>query len=431
MGLFDRTPGKSGASGDDASTTPSGRVDHGDDDLFDAIDAADGIDVPDVTRPLDVPRAETPAHPEPTEPAEVSAVADHGDDQAPEGEPDPADPADPADATDLTDPVSPAKPKRDIYAVSGRARPQRIEPRSAEPVRPQELTDDTKTEVFGAAGVDPAYTGANPGAEDQNQTLVFGGQAGASGRATYGTDGTVGTVGTDGTGAPSAAAGDGQESAETSVFAVGPAGTRPAEDAPVTTPVSPVFPDDPRTDADPAAADTPAGDPRRGTLDFGLFLLRVVIGGLLVVRGLQTLFAFGGDPGISALEQTLSAYSVADILAVALPVAQIVAGGLLVFGLLTPVGGALTVAVAGFLALHNVSLWDSGYWPYTLSPQVQYWGLTGLAGLVLTFTGPGRYSADVSRGWATRPLASAWVFFVVGLAGAAGLWLAVGGGSPF
>jgi putative oxidoreductase len=331
----------------------------------------------------------------------------------------------------------PRNRKRDIYAVSGRARPQRIEPRSTEPARPQEPADDTRTEVFGAAAVDPAYTGANTGADDQNQTLAFGGPVGASGRDTYGTDGTAGTAGTAGTGAPdyagapSASAGDAQESAETSVFAVGTAGTPPAEDAPVTTPVSPVFPDDPRTDADPAAADAPAGDPRRGTLDFGLFLLRVVIGGLLVVRGLQTLFAFGGDPGISALEQTLSAYNVADILAVALPVAQIVAGGLLVFGLLTPVGGALTVALAGFLALHNVSLWDSGYWPYTLSPQVQYWGLTGLAGLVLTFTGPGRYSADVSRGWATRPLASAWVFFVVGLAGAAGLWLAVGGGNPF
>jgi putative oxidoreductase len=330
--------------------------------------------------------------------------------------------------TDPTDPVSPAKPKRDIYAVSGRARPQRIEPRSAEPARPQEPADDTRTEVFGAAAVDPAYTGANTAADDQNQTLAFGGPVGASGRATHG---TAGTGAPDYAGAPSASAGDAQESAETSVFAVGTAGTPPAEDAPVTTPVSPVFPDDPRTAADPAAADAPAGDPRRGTLDFGLFLLRVVIGGLLVVRGLQTLFAFGGDPGISALEQTLSAYNVADILAVALPVAQIVAGGLLVFGLLTPVGGALTVALAGFLALHNVSLWDSGYWPYTLSPQVQYWGLTGLAGLVLTFTGPGRYSADVSRGWATRPLASAWVFFVVGLAGAAGLWLAVGGGNPF
>jgi putative oxidoreductase len=419
MGLFDRKPDKAGTSGDDASTTPSGRVDH-DDDLFDAVESVDGIDVPDVTRPLDVPRsdkpaAEKPGAPEPSEPTEAPATDDRGDGQAGVGEPEP------------TEPAEPAKPKRDIYAVSGRARPQRIEPRSAEPASPPDTADDTRTEVFGAAAVDPAYTGAgaDAGAEDQNQTLAFGGPAGTSGRATYGADAP------DYAGVTSAPAGDARESAETSVFAVGTAGTPTTEDGAVPTPVSPVFPDESRSDADADATAASGGDPRRGTLDFGLFLLRVVIGAILAVRGLQTLFAFGGDPGISAFEQTLSAYSFADILAVALPVAQIVAGGLLVFGLLTPVGGALTVAVAGFLALHNVSLWDSGYWPYTLSPQVQYWGLTGLAGLVLTFTGPGRYAADISRGWATRPLASAWVFFVVGLAGAAGLWLAVGGGNPF
>ncbi|HIW91253.1 MAG TPA: DoxX family protein, partial [Candidatus Corynebacterium avicola] len=180
-------------------------------------------------------------------------------------------------------------------------------------------------------------------------------------------------------------------------------------------------------DAEAAAAT----DPRRGTLDFGLLILRLVVGGLLIIRGLQTLFAFGGDPGLSTLEDSLNAYSGAEILAIAIPVAEVVAGGLLVFGLLTPLGAALAVVVAGFLTAHNLSTFDAGYWPYSLSPIAQVWGLTGLVGLVLTFTGPGRYSADTSRRWSTRPLASAWIFALIGLAGAAGLWIAVGGGNPF
>lgn len=437
MGLFDRNPDKSGRPRSEDSATPTGGVDHSDDDLFDAIDSVDGIDVPEATRPLSVPGAnnrppeqtpdgpvpdgvreqaapETPETPEPTEPTESTAVTDATERM---------DSANPSDAGE-------AKPKRDIYAMSGRARPQRIEPRSAEPAGTPEPSDGDRTEVFGAAAADPAY--GVPDDEEQHQTRAFGSSVGASG--------VTEPAYTDGSSTFDGDPGAGHYAPETSVFAAGATGagaaaTTQVSARPTTDDRTVVSPDDPESADATAGSATRGGnveaDPRRGTLDFGLFILRVVVGALLVVRGLQTLFAFGGDPGISAFEQTLAAYNFADILAVGIPVAQIVAGGLLVFGLLTPVGSALTVVVAGFLALHNLSIWDSGYWPYTLSPQVQFWALLGLAGLVLTFTGPGRYAADASRGWATRPLASAWVFAVIGLAGAAGAWLAVGGGNPF
>lgn len=445
MGLFDRNPEKSGTPRSEDSTTPAGRVDHSDDDLFDAIDSVDGIDVPDATRPLSVPGADSgSSRGTSRQTPDVPGDDDTREQNAPET-PETPDAPDAPESTAVTDATEhtegadsadagDAKPKRDIYAMSGRARPQRIEPRSAEPTGTPAGTpaasDGDRTEVFGAAAADPAY--GVPDDEDQHQTRAFGSSVGASGVADpdY----------ADGTSAFAEDSGTGQDAPETSVFAAGAAGagaaaTTQAAARPTTDDRTVVSPDDPES-ADAAvgrasrARDVDA-DPRRGTLDFGLFILRVVVGALLVVRGLQTLFAFGGDPGISAFEQTLAAYNFADILAVAVPVAQIVAGGLLVFGLLTPVGSALTVVVAGFLALHNLSIWDSGYWPYTLSPQVQFWALLGLAGLVLTFTGPGRYAADASRGWATRPLASAWVFAVIGLAGAAGAWLAVGGGNPF
>lgn len=448
MGLFDRNPEKSGKPRSEDSTTPAGRVDHSDDDLFDAIDSVDGIDVPDATRPLSVPAADSGSSRGTSRETPDVPVADDTRDrnapEPPEAEETPETPDAPestavTDATERTASADPsdageAKPKRDIYAMSGRARPQRIEPRTAEPAPTPTPTptasDGDRTEVFGAAAADPAY--GVPDDEDQHETRAFGSSAGASGVVdpAY-TDGSSAFVGDPGTG---------QDAPETSVFAAGATGTGAAATnqtatGPMADDRTVVSPDDPESSYAAGSPASRAGDvdadPRRGTLDFGLFILRVVVGALLVVRGLQTLFAFGGDPGISAFEQTLAAYNFADILAVAVPVAQIVAGGLLVFGLLTPVGSALTVVVAGFLALHNLSIWDSGYWPYTLSPQVQFWALLGLAGLVLTFTGPGRYAADASRGWATRPLASAWVFAVIGLAGAAGAWLAVGGGNPF
>ncbi|WP_420098873.1 DoxX family membrane protein [Corynebacterium sp.] len=454
MGLFDRNPGKDTEKSPEKSTgTPgapsggdpavaAGGVDHSDDDLFDAIDEVDGIDVPEATRPLSVPtgsagRVEQGEPVAPATPAGPAPSADGVVDGA--GGADGAEPASP-ESSDTPEPpaAADAKPKRDIYSMSGRARPQRIEPRAAEPARAAAGTDGDRTEVFGAASADPAYTGT----DDDHETRAFDSSVGASGGAAYATQDRADT------GDAPAPVGRGavRDDQETTAFAAGTTATVPAS-SDWSQPVGPdqslpsgddrtvVSPDDPEAvdgaAAPVASSDAVDTDPKRGTLDFGLFVLRVVVGALLLVRGLQTLFAFGGDPGISAFEQVLGAYTAADILAVAVPVAQIVAGGLLVFGLLTPVGSALAVVVAGFLALHNLSIWDSGYWPYTLSPQVQFWGLLGLVALTLTFTGPGRYSADASRGWATRPLASAWLFAVIGLAGAAGLWLAVGGGNPF
>lgn len=415
MGLFDRNPKQSGS---DDQTAPAER----DDSAPDFTDDFDDIDIPDAdtTRPIsDRPLIRE----ESAEPAEPAGPVDSP--QSPVEHP-VAD-GDGDTTEDLPGDPAPTSDSRDIYAVTGRARPQRIEPRTAEPKVDQSTgTSGTPgAESFGVAsgqpaGGDPAFaadhTTAGATADDDNRTLAFG-------------EGTPAGDGTPAAETPRYATGTDRDgdvggSADTSVFAAGQPGQ--PDHAP-----DGAYVVDPVEEEATAEAGAAAAVVKRGTLDFGLFILRAVIGAVLAVRGLQTLFAFGGDPGISAFEQTLAAYNAADILAVAVPVTQIVAGGLLLFGLLTPVGSALTIVVAGFLMIHHLAIWDSGYWPYTLSPQVQVWALVGLAGVVLAFTGPGRYAADISRGWATRPLASAWVFVLVGLAGAAGLWLIVGGGNPF
>ena len=445
-------------------------------DLFDEIDVPDApesTDTPDIPGLSDNPEAphtdlipDSPQDGGPTEaaPAVDGAPAAPAADTADVSADVPTDAASeaasdsPADEAleDTEDAVGAPAPKQDVYDRAGRARPQRIEPRRPEPEAPaspaeepvsEAASDDSATTVF-AAAPDPAFA-AEP-TESTGHTGHTGHTDPASGGAADAPaspwdQGTVsrGPVPessermTDGDAAVDAdqATAVTDPAAETTTFVAGqPGAAGTAGAVAAATQMDGATPEDGVTDeaqAEAAAAADVAEDPRRGTLDFGLLILRLVVGGLLIIRGLQTLFAFGGDPGLSALEQSLAAYSFADILAIVIPVAQVVAGGLLVFGLLTPLGAAIAVVVSGFLTGHALSTFDASYWPYALSPTAQLWALTGVVALVITFTGPGRYSADTSRRWATRPLASAWVFALIGLGGAAGLWLAVGGGNPF
>lgn len=399
---------------------------HPDPDL-EPVDDLGGIDVPDAPEDLDLPDLPD---------ADAAAdAADAGDDAG-------------TDSTDTPPAARPARPAaRDIYEMTGRARPQRIVPRPEDASgkksdrdtdrdtarEPEPAADDTRTTVFDPvsraepaddetreihpdefsgtavpAGDDEAATRvfdpvpADRPAEDDAfapgaETAVLGAPAGPAGAA-----GAAGAYGAYGNGAPE----DVEETADlTDEVRRGRPGGYPedGEDVPATP---------------------------RGTLDLGLLVLRVIVGVLLILRGAQTLFGFGGDPGIDILEDRLAAFTAPDVLAVAVPVAEIVGGGLLLLGLLTPLGGAVAVASAGFMGLFELSQSGVGYWPYEMSKDVQVWALLGLLGLVLVFTGPGRYSADTGRGWATRPRISAWLWAVIGLAGGAALWVLTGGGNP-
>lgn len=202
-----------------------------------------------------------------------------------------------------------------------------------------------------------------------------------------------------------------------------PAFTEPAKAVPVsateTTGETPVVP---AAAAEPeVATDKPVRE-KRGTLGFGLLLLRLVVGGLLLVQGLQTLFAFGDNGGLNVLERHLTDHSHADLLAVGLSAGAVVAGGLLILGLLTPFGAAIGAVVAGFFALHFLRKWDGGYWPSALDTEVQMWAILAAVAVAILFTGPGRISFDRSRGWATRPLASAWLFAIIAGGALAALW---------
>lgn len=431
---------------------------------------------------------------EPTESASAAAVAaegapnkDTGSERASTGTSADASAEIPGtEAPEAETPVEQKPAKRDIYAVLGRARPQRIESRPPEPEvdlskldasqpagaraeegaasgasdrwgkvddanpaeRPTTSTNDqafsrnAKTGAGAGAGTDRDAAGVAHGSEIGGAGTAAGADtATGAGVADAGVTGADTAAGTGGAGAAAGAAGAGVVGAGTTAGADTDRSTAGASvagaDAGVTGADTVAESDSAGVGhdaADAGAAGAGAGavaEVKRGTTSFGLFILRAVLGAYLLVRGLQTLFAFGGDPGVDVFQSQLGNYNFTDILAIGIPVAEVVAGGLLLLGLVTPFGAALATIVGGFMAFHNLDSFQGTLWPYGLNPHVQLWAALTVASISLIFLGPGRISLDRSRGWATRPLASAWIFFLVAAAATAGLWLGVGGGNPF
>lgn len=333
----------------------------------------------------------------------------------------------------------PARP-RDIYALAGRARPQRIEapapkPEPAAAEQPEAAAEENenlaegeqKTEVLDLSGDGDAP--AKDAADTQSRGPAYaaaGAAAGAAGGYAAGTRGSQDPA------APAAEPAQGF-TAESEPAA---AGEGQAEFLPE---------DQEQWEQAPAEGDVaygPDGQPlapaaaqpvetRRGTQSLGLAILRIVAGAILLVTGLQTLFGLAGDPGISALESRLSFFSGSDVLAVAIPAAEVVAGGLLILGLLTPFAAAVAFVVSAFMATFHLSGHQGSLWPYGLNPVIHQWALYALISLSLIFTGPGGASLDRSRSWATRPLTSSWIFAILGVVGFAALWLLTGGRNPF
>lgn len=339
---------------------------------------------------------------------------------------------------------------RDIYALAGRARPQRIEAPAPEPAPAAEPTpmvdgpntageqpvaaEGQRTEVLDLSGAGAGTGSQGTSAEQQVQP-----QAGAN-TATLGA-GAAGVGAAGAAGGYAAGAGAPRKESDPAAAQGNPA--QPGEDYPqdadgadgqwdpYAQPVEPEGEVAYGPDGQPLAPVAEPVETRRGTQSFGLAILRIVAGAVLLISGLQTLFGFAGDPGISGLEGRLSFFSGSEVLAVAIPAAEVIAGGLLILGLLTPFAAALAFVVSAFMATFHLSGHQGSLWPYGLNPVIHQWALYALISLSLIFTGPGGASLDRSRSWATRPLASSWIFAVLGIAGFAVLWLLTGGRNPF
>lgn len=175
-----------------------------------------------------------------------------------------------------------------------------------------------------------------------------------------------------------------------------------------------------------APAETaPVVKARRGTLDLGLLVLRLAVGGILIVHGLQKLVGLWGGPGLDGYEELLreAGYQQPGILAIVGAAGELAAGAFLVLGLLTPLAAAAIVAI-----MINAVLFK-----HELEPGVQFFAseqsgfefevLLAAAAVSLTLTGPGRIAVDGPRKWATRPFVGSFVALLLGVAAGVCLWI--------
>ncbi|MGE0220567.1 DoxX family protein, partial [Mycolicibacterium sp.] len=178
--------------------------------------------------------------------------------------------------------------------------------------------------------------------------------------------------------------------------------------------------------------DRRSGD-RRGTQDLGLLLLRVTVGVLLVVHGLQQMFGWWGGSGIDGFRDYLTevGFRQVDILAYVAAGGQIAAGVLLVLGLFTPVAaaGALAYLVTAILAeamdAHNDARLSS-----LLVDGHEYEVVLMVVVAALVLIGPGRYGLDAGRGWARRPFIGSAAALVLGIGGGVAIWVLLNGANP-
>lgn len=131
-------------------------------------------------------------------------------------------------------------------------------------------------------------------------------------------------------------------------------------------------------------------------LDFGLVVLRVVVGGIFVLHGLRHLFGWFGGPGAGQFANFLAGlgYTHSSIFAYVTGWTEVVGGLFLVLGLLTPLAaaGVLGVVVNAIVAAKT----GHGFF----GPQ-GFELETVLAGgaFTLLFTGSGRFALDNGRRW--------------------------------
>ncbi|MEV6340764.1 DoxX family protein [Nocardia vinacea] len=174
------------------------------------------------------------------------------------------------------------------------------------------------------------------------------------------------------------------------------------------------------------------GDARRGTLDFGLFVLRLVVGGTFIYHGLQKLTGWFHGAGLDGTRDMMASggWDHATLSTILVIAGEVGGGGLLVLGLATPLAAGAVLAV-----IIDAWLWKQGMIPgfqykSAVKSGVELESILAGTAVVLLLTGPGRLSFDRNRGWATRPAYGSFVVLILAVAAAIGTWYWLHGGNP-
>jgi putative oxidoreductase len=161
------------------------------------------------------------------------------------------------------------------------------------------------------------------------------------------------------------------------------------------------------------------GDGRRGTLDLGLFILRLVVGGTFLYHGLQKLAGWFDGPGLDGTKDMMEkgGWDHPSVAAALVTAGEVGGGALLILGLATPLAAGAVLAV----------ILDAWMFKQGMVPDFQYaTGETAVeidtilagAAIAIIFTGPGRWALDRGRGWATRPGTGSFVVLILAFAAA-------------
>lgn len=132
-----------------------------------------------------------------------------------------------------------------------------------------------------------------------------------------------------------------------------------------------------------------------GGLDFGLLVLRIVVGGIVAGHGLQHLFGWWNGIGVNRFAQVLTdlGYQHGRIFAYITGWTEVIGGLLLVIGLLTPLAaaGVLGVMVNAIVTAKGHGLFGPSGFEFEL--------LLAGGAFALLFTGSGRVGLDNGRRW--------------------------------
>ncbi len=178
---------------------------------------------------------------------------------------------------------------------------------------------------------------------------------------------------------------------------------------------------------------------RRGTLDLGLLWLRVAVGAYLAVDGARRLFGWLDGPSLNGFETVLRNTpnpaigfdeQSAGVVAVGWSVTEIVVGIVLIAGFLTPLVGALGLAVASLDLAFGVTVAGGVHLFADQRGSVAFPAALVAMLVAIILCGPGRYSLDGARGWARRPRFGSIGLLLVGVAVAVLVWALFNGTNP-
>jgi putative oxidoreductase len=149
-------------------------------------------------------------------------------------------------------------------------------------------------------------------------------------------------------------------------------------------------------------------------MEYGMILLRVVVGLTLAAHGSQKLFGFFGGSGPAGTRGFFAGLGFRTPLAMAFiaGLSELGGGLLFAFGLVTPIA-ALALTVVMLNAIGTVH-WKKGF--FNSAGGYEYNLLIIATAVAVTAAGPGRFSLDHAFGWAGSISGPWWALALIVLA---------------